>query len=54
MIWLLPPPLSRRQNVSLSQSSSVSPTRQSLTDGGGEGDGAKSNDVEKAWSSIIY
>jgi hypothetical protein len=48
LIWFLPPPLSRQQVVSLSQSSC-------LTQGGGEGvEGAKSYDREKAWSSIKH
>jgi hypothetical protein len=56
MIWLLPHPLplSRKQDISLSQSSCVSPFE--LTDGR-EGDEveeeAESYDGEKAWSSII-
>jgi hypothetical protein len=48
-----PFPLSRQQAFLFSQSSCVSPV--DLTDGrggGGCGEGAKSNDGEKAWSSI--
>jgi hypothetical protein len=52
MIRLLPPPFSRQQVVSLSQSSCVSPVE--LTDGGAGGGGAKVYDSEKARSSINY
>ncbi len=55
MIWFLPlpsPPISRKQVVSLSQSSGVSPVE--ITDGregGGGGRGAKSR-LRESWSSI--
>jgi len=63
MIWLLPypPPPSRQQVGSLSQSSCVSPVE--LTDdkregegagGGRGGGGAKLYDGEKGWSSIKH
>ena len=55
MIWLLPHPHSHQQVVSLSRSSCVSPV-ELLTGYGGRGGGgeAKSNDREKAWSSINH
>ncbi len=47
-----PPPLSRQQLVSLSQSSYVSPVERQGERGGGGGRGSKSYDSEKAWPSI--
>jgi hypothetical protein len=48
--FLLPPPLSRQQVVSLSQSACVSPRQSGLMTG--EGGGAKSYGDEKAWAHI--
>ncbi len=46
------PPPTQQQIVSLSQSSYMSPVE--LTDGRGDGRGARSYDGEKAWPSINY
>jgi hypothetical protein len=58
LIWLLafPPPLSRQQDVSLSQSSLPMCRRSSLLTGeGGRGWGeAKSYERDKAWPSIDH
>jgi hypothetical protein len=48
-----PPPLSRQQVVSLSQSSCVSPVEIKCRRGGG-GRGAKSYGPEKAWPSVYH
>jgi hypothetical protein len=50
-------PISRQQDVSLSQSSCVSPVELTVRRGGGgrgDGGGAKAYDGEKAWSSIYH
>ncbi len=47
-----PPPLSRQQVVSLSQSSCVSPVEHTSGRGGEGRAGAKSYEGENAWSSI--
>jgi hypothetical protein len=52
--FLPPPPVSREQVVSLSQSSSVSPVELTIAGGGGGGSGAKAYDRAKAWSSINH